>query len=293
MATGNELRDFLTSRRAALSPEGVGLPHPTTTRRVKGLRREEVAILAGVSVDYYVKLEQGRAGNVSDQVIDAVARALRLDEVEGRYLRSLLHPGVEYASRRGPAAAKARPALLSMIHAIDVPAVIHGPRLEVLGINHAGRALLDDFGAMPIAERNTARWMFLNPRARVVYRDWAEIAADVVAVLRAGAVPGTDDEALSRIVGELSTRSEEFASMWADYRLSEHQHGVKRFFHEAVGDMRLNYQTLHLPDGHGQSIVVYTADTGSPSEEKLRLLSSWTAEASPEPARRTAKDRMR
>jgi transcriptional regulator with XRE-family HTH domain len=293
MATGNELRDFLTSRRAALSPEGVGLPHPTTARRVKGLRREEVAILAGVSVDYYVKLEQGRAGNVSEQVIDAVVRALRLDEVEGRYLRSLLHPGIEYAARRGPAVAKARPALLSMIHAIDVPAVVHGPHLEVLGINHAGKALLDDFDAMPIAERNTARWMFLNPRARVVYRDWAKIAADVVAVLRAGAVPGTDNETLSRIVGELSARSEEFASMWADYRLSEHQHGVKRFFHEAVGDMRLNYQTLHLPDNHGQTIVVYTADTGSPSEEKLRLLASWTAEASSEPARRTAKGRMR
>ncbi|MEU4411097.1 helix-turn-helix transcriptional regulator [Streptosporangium sp. NPDC023963] len=288
MATGNELRDFLTSRRAALSPEDMGLPSPTTARRVKGLRREEVAILAGVSVDYYVKLEQGRVGNVSEQVIDAVGRALRLDEVEGRYLRSLLHPGIEHAARRGPAAAKARPALLSMIHAIDVPAVVHGPHLEVLGINHAGKALLDDFSSMPIAERNTARWMFLNPRARVVYRDWAEIAADIVAVLRAGAVPGTDDETLSRIVGELSTRSEEFASMWADYRLSEHQHGVKRFFHEAVGDMRLNYQTLHLPDSHGQTIVIYTADTGSPSEEKLRLLASWTAEARSQPARRTA-----
>ncbi|WP_440105057.1 helix-turn-helix transcriptional regulator [Streptosporangium sp. H16] len=288
MATGNELRDFLTSRRAALSPEDMGLPSPTTARRVKGLRREEVAILAGVSVDYYVKLEQGRVGNVSEQVIDAVGRALRLDEVEGRYLRSLLHPGIEHAARRGPAVVKARPALLSMIHAIDVPAVVHGPHLEVLGINHAGKALLDDFAAMPVAERNTARWMFLNPRARVVYRDWAEIAADIVAVLRAGAVPGTDNETLSRIVGELSTRSEEFASMWADYRLSEHQHGVKRFFHEAVGDMRLNYQTLHLPDSHGQTIVIYTADTGSPSEEKLRLLASWTAEARSEPARRTA-----
>ncbi|MEU8377690.1 helix-turn-helix transcriptional regulator [Streptosporangium sp. NPDC048865] len=286
MVTGNELRDFLTSRRAALSPEDMGLPRPTTARRVKGLRREEVSILAGVSVDYYVKLEQGRAGNVSEQVIDAVVRALRLDEVEGRYLRSLLHPGTEHAARRGPAAAKARPALLSMIHAIGVPAVVHGPHLEVLGINHAGKALLDDFDAMPVAERNTARWMFLNPRARVVYRDWAKIAADVVAVLRAGAVPGIDDEALSRIVGELSTRSEEFASMWADYRISEHQHGVKRFFHEAVGDMRLNYQTLRLPDSRGQTVVVYTADTGSPSEEKLRLLASWTAGTRSELARR-------
>ncbi|MBB2943504.1 transcriptional regulator with XRE-family HTH domain [Actinoplanes lutulentus] len=264
-----ELRDFLTSRRAALSPYEVGLPNPAAPRRVKGLRREEVAILAGVSVDYYVKLEQGRVGNVSEQVLDAVARALRLDEVESRYLRSLLHPA--------PAAAtvKARPALLSMIHAMDVPAVIHGPYLEILGVNHAGKALLDDYDAMPAGDRNTARWMFLNPRARIVYRDWAEIAADVVAVLRAAPV----SEALSGIVGDLSTRSDEFARMWADYRVSEHRYGVKRFFHEAVGEMRLNWQTLQVADGHGQNIVVYSADTGSPSQEKLRLLTSWAAPA--------------
>jgi transcriptional regulator with XRE-family HTH domain len=271
VATGNELRDLLGSRRAALSPEDVGLPCPTTSRRVKGLRRAEVAILAGVSVDYYVKLEQGRARNVSEQVIEAVVRALRLDDIEGRYLRSLLHPE---PSRRPPTVLRARPALQSMIRAIDVPAVIHGPHLEVLGINHAGKALLDDFDALPAEERNIARWMFLNPRARVVYCDWAEIAADVVAVLRAST--GSDNEVLSRIVGDLSTRSEEFASMWADYRLSEHQYGVKRFFHEAVGDMRLNWQTLRLPDSHGQNIIIYSADTGSPSEEKLRLLNSWT-----------------
>jgi transcriptional regulator with XRE-family HTH domain len=264
-----ELRDFLTSRRAALAPADVGLPLPATPRRVKGLRREEVAILAGVSVDYYVKLEQGRAGNVSGQVIDAVARALRLDEAESRYLRSLLHP----AARPEPPVMKARPALLSMIHAMDVPAVVHGPHLEILGVNHAGRALLDDFGAMPVAERNTARWMFLNPRARVVYRDWAEIAADIVALLRAAPA----SPALSRLVGDLSTGSAEFATMWANFKISEHRYGVKRFFHEAVGEMRLNWQTLQVADDNGQSIVVYSADTGSPSEEKLRLLASWTA----------------
>ncbi|MFD9704711.1 helix-turn-helix transcriptional regulator [Lentzea sp. NPDC059081] len=266
----NELRDFLTSRRAALSPQDVGLPAATTPRRVQGLRRAEVAILAGVSVDYYVKLEQGRARNVSEQVLEAVARALRLDDVESRYLASLLQSG---QPKGAPAPLRARPALQSMIRAIDVPAIIHGPHLEVLGVNHAGKALLDDFDSMPVAEGNTARWMFLNPRAKVVYRDWAEIAADVVAVLRASPV----SESLSRIVGDLSTRSAEFAAMWADYRVSEHQHGVKRFFHEAVGDMRLNWQTLRLPDGHGQTVVIYSADTGSPSEEKLRLLNSWTA----------------
>jgi transcriptional regulator with XRE-family HTH domain len=192
---GNELRDFLTSRRAALSPSDVGLPGPTTARRVKGLRREEVAILAGVSVHYYVKLEQGRAGNVSGQVVDAVVRALRLDEVESRYLRSLLQPG---SSR----AARARPARQSMIRALSVPAVIHGPHLEVLGINHAGKTPARRLRAMPVADRNTARWRFLNPRARVVYRDWADIAADVVAVLRASPA----GEPLSRLVGDLRRR---------------------------------------------------------------------------------------
>lgn len=273
MTTGDELRGFLTSRRAALSPEEVGLPSPATARRVPGLRREEVASLAGVSVHYYVKLEQGRAGNVSGQVLAAIARALRLDDVETRYLRSLLQPGTHPA----PAPPRARPALRSMIGALDVPAVIHGPHLEVLAINHAGKALLDDFEAMPPADRNTAKWMFLSPRARVVYRDWARIAADVVAVLRAGPA----DDAVARLVGELRTRSPEFAELWAEHRVAEHQHGVKRFFHEAVGDLTLNWQTLHLPDSQGQSVIVYSADTGSPSEEKLRLLASWTATPAP------------
>jgi transcriptional regulator with XRE-family HTH domain len=272
--SGDELRGFLTSRRAALSPEDVGLPSPSTARRVQGLRREEVASLAGVSVHYYVKLEQGRAGNVSGQVAAAIARALRLDDVESRYLRTLLQqPG----SPAIPAPPRARAALRSMIDALDVPAIIHGPHLEVLGINHAGKALLADFDAMPVAERNTARWMFLAPRARVVYRDWARIAADVVAVLRAGPA----DDSLARLVGNLRTRSPEFAGMWAEHRVAEHQHGVKRFFHEAVGDLTLNWQTLHLPDGQGQSVIVYSADTGSPSEEKLRLLASWTATPAP------------
>nr|WP_185845494.1 helix-turn-helix domain-containing protein [Kibdelosporangium aridum] len=152
-----------SSPRAALSPEDVGLPGATTARRLKGLRREEVASLAGVSVHYYVKLEQGRVGNVSGQVVDAVARALRLDDVETRYLRSLLN--TDAGRGRAATPVRPRPALQSMIRAMDVPAVIHGPHLEVLGINHVGKALLDDFEAMPAAERNTARWMLLNPRA--------------------------------------------------------------------------------------------------------------------------------
>jgi len=271
-----ELGAFLRSRRAALTPAQVGLPPALTTRRVPGLRREEVAILAGVSVDYYVKLEQGRAGNVSEQVIEAIERALRLDDLERAHLRSLLRPGSAFTARPVAVLTKARPALLNMIHAMEtVPAVIHGPHLEVLGINQLGKVLLDDFDAMPPAERNMARWMFLNPRARVVYRDWARIAAQMTAVLRAAPA----GETLTTIVRGLSARSPEFARCWADYQLYEHTAGVKLFFHEAVGDLRINYQTLQLPDSLGQTVIVYSADPGSPSAEKLRLLGSWMADA--------------
>jgi transcriptional regulator with XRE-family HTH domain len=278
-AGGGELRDFLTSRRAALSPQDVGLPAPNTMRRVPGLRREEVAILAGVSVDYYVKLEQGRATNISEQVLHAIERALRLDDLESRHLRTLLHPGSVYTPRIVPAAIRARTAVLSMIHAFDVPAVIHGPHLEVLGINHAGKALLDDFDAMPIAERNMARWMFLNPRAKFVYLDWDRIAPQMVAILRNAGGSGIRNDTLTTLVGELTVASPEFARYWADYHLFEHTYGVKRFFNEAVGEMKINYETLPLPGDSGQTVVVYSADRGSPSEEKLKLLSSWTAKA--------------
>ena len=276
MHTGRELRDFLTSRRASLTPEEVGLPPSHSHRRVKGLRREEVAILAGVSVDYYVKLEQGRVGNISEQVLVSIETALRLDELERKHLRSLLNADSVHTPRPAPTV-KARHAALAMINALDpVPAVIHGPHLEVLGINRAAKTLLDDFDAMPIRDRNMARWMFLNPRAKQVYLDWADVAAQVVAILRAAAVAGVCNDRYVQLVGELSVASPEFARFWADYQLFEHTHGSKRFYHEAVGEMRLNYEALPLPGDGGQTVIVYTADKGSPSEEKLALLSSWS-----------------
>ena len=277
MTNGRGLRDFLTSRRASLTPEEVGLPPSHSHRRVKGLRREEAAILAGVSVDYYVKLEQGRVGNISEQVLSSIETALRLDELERKHLRSLLNADSVYTPQPAPTL-KARPAALAMINALDpVPAVIRGPYLEVLGINRAAKTLLDDFDAMPIRERNLARWMFLNPRAKQIYLDWADIAAQLVAILRAAAVDGVRNDRLAELVGELSMASPEFARFWADYRLFEHTHGVKRFFHEAVGEMQLNYEALPLPGDGGQIVTIYTADKGSPSEEKLALLSSWSA----------------
>ncbi|GAB3250046.1 helix-turn-helix transcriptional regulator [Kineosporia babensis] len=269
------LREFLTSRRAAITPDMAGLPAATATRRVPGLRREEVAILAGVSVEYYIKLEQGRASNISEPVLHAIEQALQLDDIERRHLRTLVR-----ASQRGASGSaarpKARPAVLAMVDAMSVPAMVHGPLLEVLGMNAVARVLFDDFSAMPVGHRNLARWMFLNPRAREVYLDWEKHAADMVGILRA--VPdGPRSEALQRLVQELSSTAPDFARHWADYRIFEHTHGVKRFFNETVGELKVNFETLPLPGDEGQNLIVYSADVGSPSAEKLQLLGNWAA----------------
>jgi transcriptional regulator with XRE-family HTH domain len=271
----SELGEFLRSRRARLTPPDVGLPWRSGSRRVSGLRREEIALLAGVSVDYYTRLEQGRARNVSGQVLSAVADALRLDQIERQHLVDLVKP----SAAPGPSGfrpPRARAAIRMMLDALDpVPAVVHGPRLEVVAINRMGKILIDDFDAMPAADRNMAKWMFLNPKAREVYPDWPEIAAQMVAILRAAAAPDAADPSLTNVVGELSTRSEEFARFWADYRVYKHTHGTKRFHHDAVGEMTINYESLIPAADPDLSLIVYTAATGSPSEEKLKLLSSW------------------
>ncbi|MBE8516059.1 helix-turn-helix domain-containing protein [Amycolatopsis sp. H6(2020)] len=278
MTQPDELREFLRSRRARLAPGDTGLPLREGGRRVAGLRREELAMLAGVSVDYYTRLEQGRARNVSEQVLSAVAAALRLDDLERRHLFDLVKP-VKPATDAAPARPpRARPAVRAMLHALDpVPAVLHGPRLEVVAINRMGKILIDDFDAMPPAERNMVRWMFLDPKARTVYPDWAEIAEQMVAILRVAAGKDARDPALTALVGELTTRSEEFARFWSDYRVFQHTHGTKSFHHDAVGTMTINYETLVPPTDPDLSLIIYTAPAGSPSEEKLKILASWEA----------------
>lgn len=266
----DELKEFLRSRRARLAPTDVGLTASSGGRRVAGLRREELAMLAGVSPDYYARLEQGRATNVSDQVLHAVAEALRLNALERDHLAALVKP---VRTVTADSHLRVRPALRSMISALHpTPAVLHGPRLEIVAINRAAAALIHDFEAVPSAERNMARWMFLDPKAREVYPDWPDIAAQMVAILRVAGGRDAEDARLAELVGELSTQSSEFATFWAAQKLFEHTHGPKRFHHGPVGTMTLNYETMHLPADAGLSLILYTADPGSPSEAKLHAL---------------------
>jgi transcriptional regulator with XRE-family HTH domain len=278
MDRSTELRDFLRSRRARLEPPDVGLPWRIGSRRVIGLRREELALAAGVSVDYYTRLEQGRAKNVSDQVLHALADALRLDDLERAHLSNLARP---VDGRRAVAASRAAPpkasaATRAMVEALDpTPALLHGPMLEILAVNRMGAILFDDFASMPRRDRNLARWTFLNPRAREVYPQWEVVAAQMVAILRRAAGIRGDSPALNELVGELSIASPQFAQWWADHTLFQHTHGPKTVHHDLVGDLELQYQSLLLPQDPDQYVVIYTALSGSPTAEKLAVLSNW------------------
>ncbi|WP_285103290.1 helix-turn-helix transcriptional regulator [Promicromonospora sp. MEB111] len=276
----NDLREFLTSRRGALDPHDVGLPPSAAQRRVPGLRREEVAALAGVSTAYYTKLEQGRAGDVSNQVLDAVARALHLDDLERLHLHHLVRSAQPSSVRPAPLEPerRARAALAATVHALHaVPAMVLGPRAEVLAANRLAALLLDDFAALPRRECNIVRWTFLNPRARQVYADWADVAAQVAASWRALAGARPDDAVLRHMIGELAAASPQFREAWAAHRLYEHTHGSKTFRNDLVGAITLHYESMALEDD-GQTMVIYTAERGSRSDEALQLLASWGSE---------------
>jgi transcriptional regulator with XRE-family HTH domain len=266
-----ELGEFLRSRRARLNPAELGLPVQPHGRRLAGLRREELALLAGVSADYYTRLEQGRATNVSTQVLDAVANTLRLDEFERRYLFDLARPADAGPETEPKLRTRPRPALRMLVEALDpTPALLHSDALEVVAINRMAKVLLDDFDTMPIADRNLARWIFLDPKARRTFPDWPEIAAQTVAVLRATAGQRPRLASLATLVDELTTKSEQFRQLWEEYRVYRHTHGTQRFRHETVGTVTLNYQSLMLPAEPELSLLIYTADTGSASQRKLR-----------------------
>ncbi|WP_329621512.1 helix-turn-helix transcriptional regulator [Streptomyces sp. NBC_01255] len=273
-----ELSEFLRSRRARLKPEDVGLPEFGRHRRVPGLRREELAQLAGVSVAYYTRLEQGNGRNVSMEVLDSIARALRLSDTERAHLTHLAKPTVKKRQRAAIARPqRVRPGLVQLLDSMDgVPAFLLGRRLDILAWNRMARALMGDFAAWEPDERNLARMIFRDPNARDLYIDWECKAIEVVSTLRlyAGCYP--DDPLLLALVGELSVKSEEFRSLWAAHTVADKGHGTKRLRHPLVGEMTLSYESMKVAgDDPDLVLVTYHAEPGTASADALRLLAQW------------------
>ena len=279
MDARSETREFLTSRRAKLTPEQTGLRTYGGTRRVPGLRREEVALLAGVSVDYYTRLERGNLSGVSETVLEALARALQLDEPERSHLFDLARSAQTISqSRRRPTSHRVRPSVQRLLDAMTgAPAFIRNGRMDVLAANRLGHALYSELYTSPRRPVNTARFVFLDPRASDFYLDWEQVSSDSVAILRSEAGRNPHDRGLSDLVGELSTQSELFRTRWAAHNVRYHDTGVKRLHHPVVGDLTLTYETLALTGDSGLTMFAYTAEPGSKSEEALNLLASWTA----------------
>jgi transcriptional regulator with XRE-family HTH domain len=277
--TKNEIREFLTSRRARITPQQAGLPVFGDNRRVPGLRREEVAMLAGVSVDYYTRLERGNLSGASESVLDAIARALQLDEAERAHLFDLARAaGPMGRTRRRSAPKQVRPSVQRILDAMtDAPALVQNGRLDILAANRLGRALYSELYLDPTRPVNHARFTFLDPRAHDFYPDWDRAANDGVALLRAEAGRNPYDRGLTDLVGELSTRSDEFRTRWAAHNVRSHQTGAKHFHHPVVGDLTLTFEMMELAADPGLNLLAYSAEPGSRSEEALNLLGSWAA----------------
>jgi transcriptional regulator with XRE-family HTH domain len=277
----SEIRDFLTTRRARLTPERAGLPIYGGNRRVAGLRREEVALLAGVSVDYYTRLERGNLSGVSESVLEALARALQLNEAERVHLYDLARQanlGPAARRRRRPSTRSVRPAVQQLLDGMTMaPAYVRNGRLDVLGSNQLGRAVFAPLFAATITTPNIARFIFLDPNAPDFYLDWDELAGDAVALLRAEAGRDPYDRNLAELIGELSTRSDVFRRRWAAHDVRLHRTGIKRLHHPVVGDLTLAYESMELTADSGLRLNAYSAEPGSPSSDALALLASWSA----------------
>ena len=284
MDSRNDVSEFLRSRRAKVSPDQVNLI-VGGNRRVPGLRREEVATLAAVSVDYYARLERGNLSGVSDEVLESIAHALRLDEAETAHLFALARAAQPGPARRKRAAKpqELRPSLQRFLDAVTgAPTWVRNERMDFIAANALGRALYAPVLADHVQPANTARFMFLNPEAPTFFPDWEQNANDVVAVLRGSAGRTPHDRSLSDLVGELATRSEEFRTRWAAHNVRFHRTGLKRMHHPVVGDLELSYEAMELPANPGWTMFAYTAEPGSASDERLKLLASWAATAASE-----------
>jgi transcriptional regulator with XRE-family HTH domain len=280
MDPANDIAEFLTSRRARVTPEQVGLP-TYGPRRVPGLRREEVASLAGVSVEYYKRLERGNVAGVSDSVLQALAGALQLDEAERAHLFDLARiagpAGMVLPKRRRAATKQVRPAVMRIVESMTAPAIVRNGNLDYVAANPLGHALYAPLFESREQPANSARFTFLDPAAQDFYVDWERTAKDLVAHLRSLAGSHPYDRNLSDLVGELTTRSPEFGTWWAAHNVRYHQTGTKRLHHPVVGELELSYEVLDLAADDGVTISAYSAEPGSRSQEALDLLASWTA----------------
>ncbi|GAA1312705.1 DNA-binding protein [Planotetraspora silvatica] len=275
-----ELSEFLRTRRARLKPADVGIAEYGRRRRVPGLRREELAQIAGVSPAYYTRLEQGNGRNVSVEVLDAISGALRLSDTEHAHLLHLAKPQ-QRKRRPAPQRQQVRPALVELLTALEgAPAYVWGRRTDVLAWNRTASALFGDWAARAPQERNWARITFLDPAARRLFADWESKAYDVVGNLRLDAGLHADDPLLAALIGELSMKSEDFRTLWAAHDVKKKSHGSMRLSHPLTGELTLRYETFTLPGDQEQSLETYHAEPGSASEEALRLVASWGADAS-------------
>jgi transcriptional regulator with XRE-family HTH domain len=275
-----QIREFLSTRRARISPEQAGLPvYRGARRRVSGLRREEVALLAGISNEYYTRLERGTATGVSQSVIDGIAHALQLDKAERAHLLRLLRTAsTTRTPPRRPAPQRVRSTVQRVLDSMNgTPAFVLNRRLDILAANELGFALYSPIYADPIRPPNNARFMFLDPYATEFFRDWNKVANDTVALLRAEAGRDQYDRGLSELVAELSTRSGEFRGRWAAHNVRIHTTGVKLLHHPVVGDLDLPFESFPLAADPSQCLLTYTAEPGSPSQDALSLLASWAA----------------
>jgi transcriptional regulator with XRE-family HTH domain len=275
------VHDFLASRRARITPAQVGLPTYGEKRRVPGLRREEVASLAGVSFDYYARLERGNLSGVSDSVLEALARALQLDEAERQHLFDLARAAIP-ASRSRPArppTIRVRPAVFSILNGMTgTPAYVRNARMDILAANDLCLALYDGVLVRDHLPFNLARFVFLDPYAKAFFLDWEAIARDMVGALRTQAGRDPSDRGLSTLIGELTTRSDNFAAQWARHDVRLHRTARKRLGNRVVGEIELTGDAMDLA-GDGLTMIAYSAEPGSQAEDQLKLLATWSAMA--------------
>ncbi|MFG1664072.1 helix-turn-helix transcriptional regulator [Streptomyces sp. Y7] len=275
-----EVREFLRTRRARITPERAGLPVYGGNRRVAGLRREEVALLAGMSVDYYVRLERGNLSGASDSVLEGLAHALQLDEAERTHLYDLARAATPSGRRATVTASRVRPTILRLLDSMtDVPAYVRNARFDVLAANALGRALYAPVFDSPLFVQrgpvNTARFLFLDPAAKDFWADWDKGADDSVAFLRTETGRAPHDKALTDLIGELTTKSDAFAHRWARHDVKFHRSGVKNLHHPLVGDLALPYEAMDLRSDPGLRLNFYTPEPDSREREALALLAGW------------------